>query len=137
MKTLPVAVAAAFAGALIVVACSDDSPHDADAAVCDCPAAEAPITASRVHRVLDVNVSIAPNASGISSAVCPTGEILVSGGCEIAVDNSADRMVLMQSHPFAATAGAPATQWFCSWKNDAGTGAAEVRAVALCLAPAQ
>ncbi len=136
MKTLPVAFAAAFAGALIVVACSDDSPQDVDAAACDCPAAEPPITATRIHRVESATASIAPNIGDSNSANCPAAEILVGGGCEIAVDNSAGRTFLTQSYPRTTTAGAPATQWFCEWKNDNGTGAAEVRAIALCLAPA-
>lgn len=137
MNTLPVAIAAAIAGALIVVACSDDSPHDADAAVCDCPAAEPPVTAARIHRVETINVSVPPNGFGNPIVDCPASEVPISGGCEIVVDNSAGRMVLMESHPFSNVAGGPTTSWRCSFKNDGGTGAAEVRAIALCLAPAQ
>lgn len=136
MKSLPAAFAAALAGALIVVACSDDSPHDADAAVCDCPAAEPPISAARVHRVESGNVSVAPNSFGMPIVDCPANEVPISGGCEIVLDNSAGRMVLMESHPFSNVTGGPTTSWRCSFKNDAGTGAADVRAVALCLAPA-
>lgn len=137
MKTIPAVVAAAFAGALIVVACSDDTPHDADAAVCDCPTAEAPITASRINRVESGYASVAPNDVGVPSVDCPASEVLISGGCEIGVDNSAGRIVLAQSHPRSVPVGGPSTGWSCFFRNDGGTGAAEVRAVALCLAPAQ
>ncbi|MEZ4402569.1 MAG: hypothetical protein R3B06_21275 [Kofleriaceae bacterium] len=136
MKIVPVAIASALAGALVVVACSDDSPGDADAAVCDCPAAEPPITTGRIHVATDTN-TIAPNAGDNALAQCQTNEVLLSGGCEITLDNSAGKMVLVQSYPYTVVGATTPQGWYCTWRNDAGSGPADVRAIATCLAPAQ
>lgn len=135
MKALPVVVCSALAGALVVVACGDDSPS-ADAATCDCPAAEPPITPARIHRVDGMN-TVAPNTADGVGVACPAGETLLSGGCYIGVDNSAGHMVMLESRPNPVMASEVATSWLCRWRNDNGSGSAEIHAQALCLRPAQ
>lgn len=135
MKTLFTILAAALGGAALVVACSDDSPPDADAAVCDCPAAEAPITSSRMHRV-DATAPAATNALASPSAACPAGEIFISGGCYIDVDNTAREVTLMFAGAVPGDAAQEARAWECRFVNRSATATATVRAQALCLRPA-
>ncbi|MEZ4400004.1 MAG: hypothetical protein R3B06_08295 [Kofleriaceae bacterium] len=135
MKLLPIAIGSALLGAVVVVACSDDSPGNADAAVCDCPPAEPPITTTRIHVATDTN-TIAPNAGDTALATCADNEILLSGGCEITLDNSAGKMILVQSYPRTRMGATVPQDWYCTWRNDAGSGPADVRAIATCLQPA-
>ena len=51
-KGLMTLAAGVGVGIALVLSCGDDSPGDADAAVCDCPAAEAPL-AGRVQEFED------------------------------------------------------------------------------------
>lgn len=131
MKALALCIASAVAGAVTIVACSDDSPHDADAAVCDCPASEPPITAARLHRV-DGPVDVAL-ANTISSpfANCPAGEVVMSGSCYIDQDRT-PRQVWVQ----AAGANPTGTSWTCNFVNSDLTNTADVHAQALCFKPA-
>jgi hypothetical protein len=135
MKRLVSILAAAFAGAVIVVACSDDSPHDVDAATCDCPAAEAPISASRIHRV-DDGGTLAANSVGEATAGCPAGELLVSGSCYVDVDNTAREVTLVQAGALPSGAAMEARGWGCRFVNHSATATATYRAQALCLRPA-
>jgi len=52
-RAIPLIVAGVIAGIALVLSCGDDSLHNADAAVCDCPTAEPPITASRIVQIED------------------------------------------------------------------------------------
>lgn len=135
MKRLVSILAAALAGAIIVVACSDDSPPDADAATCDCPAAEAPLTATRMHRV-DAAVTIATNSIDTPTAGCPAGELFVSGSCYIDVDNTPREVSLMFAGAVPSDATSEARGWTCQFVNRSATATATVRAQALCLRPA-
>jgi hypothetical protein len=137
MKTLVTIAASALAGALVVVACSDDAPRpaDADAGVCTCPPAEAPITASRLHRV-DSGTVVVPILSRAEAAVaCPAGELLLGGSCYIDVDESVRQVYLREAAITPEPASAPADGWYCNYGNASDLGTAMVRAQALCLRP--
>lgn len=135
MKALSLALASGLAGAAIVIACSDDSPRRADAATCDCPIAEPPITQARIHRVA-VPTTVPTGSSAIATAGCATDEVLLSGGCEITADNTPDQIVIEISAPHPGDLTVSADSWTCRWRNGSFTGTAEVRAQALCLRPA-
>ncbi len=126
MKKLALILSAGFAGAVVVVACSDDSPHDVDAATCDCPAAEPPITTARIRRVEGPTATVTSGTIGGAGAVCPAGEVLVTGGCTVLVGT--DDLVLMEAFPNDAS------NFACAWRNN-GPGDAQVRAIANCLRP--
>lgn len=132
MKTLVMLLSAALAGALLVVACSDDSPPDADAATCDCPAAERPLTAARMRRVDGTNTAAA-NSVASASAACPAGELFVSGSCYIDTDNTAREVALMFAGALPGDASQEARAWECDFVNRSATATATIRAQALCL----
>lgn len=137
MKTLVVAIASALAGALIVVACSDDSPTpaDADAGACNCPAAEAPIVASRLHRVDSGLVTVPLASSGEAGVACPAGELLLGGSCYIEQDETAQQVALKEAGMAPESGSAVGTTWSCLYGNQSTVGTAMVRAQALCLRP--
>lgn len=131
IKTLATLLAGAVAAAVLIVACSDDSPPDADAAVCDCPAAEAPL-AGRIMRVRGLDSDLPANSFTIATASCPTGAILLSGWCQI---------VNMAGTPpqaaIVASGSSPseANTWQCNW-NNYNIGSGITHAEAVCLMPA-
>lgn len=122
------ALSAFVAGVLLVVACSDDSPGDADAATCDCPAAEPPL-AGRVI-VVTGNRSIPASGADLAEAVCPTGATLLGGGCRLAVPDS---VVLEEAGPNRDAPAQP--RYWCRWKSTAPD-ARMATAEAICLVPA-
>lgn len=127
MKTLATLLMGAVGATALIVACSDDSPGDADAAVCDCPAAEPPLT-GRIAQVRGADATLAANGSQVGVATCPAGATLMSGWCELT--NASAQAALVSAGPFP---GQPQT-WTCEWANyNAGT--ATVHAVAYCLTP--
>lgn len=129
MKTLATLLVGAVGATAMIVACSDDSPRDADAATCDCPAAEPPL-AGRVMQVRGTDADLQANGTGVGVATCPANSILISGWCELT--NSSAQAALVNSGPFPSQ---PQT-WTCEWRNyNAGIGT--VHAVAFCLMPAQ
>ena len=141
MKHIVYLVIGAACSAAIIVACSDDSPpridaaDAADAAVCDCPAAEAPITAARIVRVDDLRTAAA-NMIQEPIAACPGGSILLSGSCYIDQDNTAREISLRWTGSEPMEANMAARSWRCSFDNKSTTATAIVRAQALCLIPA-
>ncbi len=129
MKTLATLMAGAVGATVLIVACSDDSPRDADAAACDCPAAEPPL-AGRMAQVRGADSTVAANGFGTATATCPANAILVSGWCELV--NGGAQAALVNAGPFPSQ---PQT-WTCLWNNyNAGIGT--VHAVAFCLMPPQ
>ena len=137
MKTIITVAASALAGALVVVACSDDSPTpaDADAGSCNCPAAEPPINAARLHRV-DSGLVTVPLASQAEAGIaCPTGELLLGGSCYIDQDETAQQVSLKQAGMQPEGGGVTGTAWSCLYGNQSTVGTAMVRAQALCLRP--
>ena len=127
MKKLALVLTSALAGAVVVVACSDDSPHDVDAATCDCPAAEPPVTVARIHRVEGPMATITASTIGGAGAACTAGEVLVTGGCIVLT--ATPGLVLTEAFPNDAM------NFACGWFNN-GPGDAQVRAIANCLRPA-
>lgn len=115
--------------------CPDDSPGtSADAAVCSCPAAEAPIKPRIVKFARSVTVPAAdpPNTDGRASmsALCPDNAIVITGGC-LARDGQRADVILEQAYAVIADGGGT---WLCNWKN-IGTEAFMATAVAYCLMP--
>jgi len=118
MKTpsiLAALLVGAFGGAGLIVACSDDSPSDADAAVCDCPAAEPPL-AGRIITVSGV-ISIPAGGPGVGGGSCPSGSILLGGGCKLDADDIAIHLI---------SAGADrrvpeAIGYLCLWSSTSAT----------------
>lgn len=116
-------------GAILVIACSDDSPDDADAAVCDCPSAEPPL-AGRITSVRN-QTTISGASTGIAGAGCPIGATILGGGCEqMAVDAG---VVLLEAR-IDRTTNQPT--YVCTYSSTVA-GNHVVFAEAICLMPAQ
>lgn len=115
--------------------CPDGSPGaSADAAICSCPAAEAPIKPRVMKFTRSVTVPAAdpPNTDGRAgmSALCPDNAIVVTGGC-LARDGQRADVILEQAYADIANGGG---SWQCNWKNT-GIEAFTATAVAYCLMP--
>ena len=138
MKMILTALASAATAAVLVIACGDDSPTHvdaaidsrADAAACDCPAAEPPL-AGRIMRVRGLDGPLGPSGGGASLATCPTGAILLSGWCDIVNDPGTPPQARITT--IGASPTTPNT-WLCVWENSA-FGSAVVHAEAVCLLP--
>ncbi|MBP6632091.1 MAG: hypothetical protein KBG28_24805 [Kofleriaceae bacterium] len=115
------------AGVVLVLSCSDDAPGSADAAACDCPAAEPPLPA-RVS-VVETLTTIPAGGRAGNFAQCPAGAIVLTGGCTGVNIIQQPDVLLQYSIP-----GAPQAGWSCGWRNDSAV-AAEVKVVAHCLNP--
>lgn len=103
------------AGVALVLSCSDDSPSHADAATCDCPAAEPPIATRIVIR--SGTDTIAANARGGQGVACPQGAVLLTGSCTTETLNPLRDVTLEQSG-FHEVAG---DGWNCMFKNNEAT----------------
>ncbi len=114
-------------GVVLVLSCGDDSPGNADAAACDCPAAEAPI-AGRLVRVSDTQV-INPGSTSAEGAGCPEGGLLISGMCTNDPITSGADLTLQQSG-----ASDNLQSWTCWFKNNS-LSPVTVKATAICLMP--
>lgn len=123
------ATTGAVVAAGLILACSDDSPPHADAATCDCPAAEAPI-AGRVMLVT-ATTPVSATSSAVGGAACPAGATLLTGGCG-QDGTDIDNMLVYKSQPMDDGS----ERWACGWHNERAT---EVtgKAYARCLMPAQ
>jgi len=138
MKMILTALASAATAAALVIACGDDSPTHvdaaidsrADAAACDCPAAEPPL-AGRIMRVRGFDDALEPSGVGVSGAACPAGAILLNGWCDIVNDAGTPPQARITT--IGASPTAPNT-WLCVWENSA-FGSAVVHAEAVCLLP--
>lgn len=132
IKNLILLLSGTVLSAGVIVACSDDSPHDADAGVCDCPAAEPPIS-GRFMRMRGIDGSLPANSFGIGSATCPAGATLISGWCDFEnMPGTPPQLALVKA---GSSPDTPNT-WQCQWNNYNG-GSATVHAEAVCLVPAQ
>lgn len=123
--------AGAVAGISLVIACSDDSPPQADAATCDCPAAEAPlagriVTVTTTGRVPPPDPPAEDGRESVAAS-CPQGATLLSGGCDAV---GAPLSLLEVSFP------TDNGSWVCGWKNT-DTIPITTKAIAKCLVPAQ
>jgi hypothetical protein len=130
-QTLPSLVVGVLAGFCLVIACGDDggAPIDAadaaDAAACDCPAAEPPVPER--FELRENAVVVEPNATTIHGAGCQLGELLVGGGCFL--PNFPTEVALVTS---GVNKGG---NWQCTWKSTAPV-AINAFAQAFCLVPA-
>ena len=117
-------------GLVLILACSDDSPSDSDAATCDCLPAEAPLAGRAVEteRPFTLPPLSERNGQAGTNVRCPIGGVLLSGGCAASVGAVSD-IVLTASYPVQDS-------WSCEWKNNTNE-AVPVRAIARCLMPAQ
>ena len=120
-------LAGMLAGIVLVLSCSDGSPGKADAATCDCPAAELPI-AGRLMRV-NRTAAINSGSTGGQDAACPQGGLLISGSCTNETFSLPD-LTLQQSGFYRDDAQG----WSCSFKNNSAT-PVTVKATAICLMP--
>lgn len=110
------------------IACGDGH-GSADAATCDCPAAEPPLN-GRIMVVQGTPASVPANSAAGATVDCPVGAQLLTGGC-INVDNDAQTF-LMQSY------ATDTRTWACTYSNRRpDTQAVMVRATVTCLMPAQ
>lgn len=119
-------VSSALCGALLVLACSDDSPGDADAAACDCPAAEPPVPARIRWVTQDANV--APMSTGVAAASCPAGAKLLGGGCS---GSASDGFQILRTEPREA---GNIQGMSCTWRSTQAV-AEMATATAICLVP--
>jgi hypothetical protein len=115
-------------GVAMTLSCDDDSPARVDAApVCDCPAAEPPITVQRVVEVKNTG-TLPPvtdtGGRGAAGAACPFDYLALSGSCEID-DRAGQDIVLVEI--ISGNGG-----WNCIWKNHTNAPVA-VRATVRCL----
>ena len=103
--------AGVLAGIALVLSCSDDSPGHADAASCECPAAEAPI-AGRITIVQQTFV-VSANARGGIEGGCAPGATMLTGSCTTDTVNPLRDVTLEQSGFYAQENG-----WYCRFKNN-------------------
>jgi hypothetical protein len=129
ISKLAIAACGLLAGVVLVVSCSDDSPGDADAAACDCPAAEPPLNG----RIVAVRASnpIQPGTGGGQVASCPQGATILGGACEVMIS---DRSIQVASSRIDRTAS---HGYVCEWSARDATVANTGTAEAICLVPAQ
>ncbi len=109
----------------LLLACSDDSPGDADAAACNC---EPPLT-GRIVQVESIRTDQSGSNVG-TGAACGTNARLLGGGCELRGQN-VGTLVLNQS---GYNDGNPLL-YGCQWQNPASITVETVRAWAICLNP--
>lgn len=125
-RSILLLMAGAASGVAFVLSCGDnlgvranadaaaaDAPKAPDAAtICDCPAAEPPLTG----RFMTVNSTrtVPGNTIGINSAVCPAGSLLISGSCTQDLLNPIPNLILQQSGFFEAYP----TEWWCMFRNN-------------------
>ncbi|MBP9166838.1 MAG: hypothetical protein KBG48_05600 [Kofleriaceae bacterium] len=134
MKTFASLFAGATASAVLIVACSDDSPSRADAAACDCPAAEPPL-AGRVMRVRGLDDTLVPGGQAAAGAMCPAGSILLHGWCDELQEGGTRPEIAITS---AGASPAQPNLWACIYKSYSTAGPNTiVHAEAVCLMPAQ
>lgn len=118
------------AGVTFVVSCSDDSPGTADAATCDCPAAEPPLAGRIV--VVEATRTLAASEVASLQAVCPTGAQLLSGSCtHAATAPQSDPDIRLKESGFYPNSP---NFWSCTYQNSA-TQTREFRVQAICLKP--
>lgn len=115
-----------LAGIVLVISCGDDSPK-ADAATCDCAAAEPPI-AGRLMRFSNTR-TIGPNSVSAEGAGCPQGGLLISGSCTN--DTSSGPDLTLQQSGFYDNVG---QGWNCVFKNNSAA-PVTIKVTAICLMP--
>jgi len=129
-KSFLLVAAGAVGGVLFVLSCGDDGPADVDAAapVCDCPAAESPITEGRLE-IRDNQVAIPAGGYATESNGCDAPAITFQAGCRLAEANP--QVALSEAGPYPDVPGS----WSCAWNNAGATPATGIVRV-VCLNPA-
>lgn len=129
-NSIAIFLAGSLSSLILVLSCGDQHPPSADAAACDCSPAEAPLAgrAMEVERQFMLPPSTERNGRAATAVQCPSGGVLLSGGCAASVGAVPD-IVIEASFPAQDS-------WACSWKNNSNE-AVPVRAIARCLMPAQ
>lgn len=125
LQTTLTLLTGAIIGIGLVVACSDDSPGTADAAECNCPAAEPPVPA----RLMEIKATstIAANSANSAGASCPPNSRYISGQCGYPGGASRDAYIQLSQRNAA-------NQHICTFQNNEPN-PIEVEAVVLCLVP--
>jgi hypothetical protein len=118
-----------IAATALHLSCDGDGAAPADAAAqCDCPAAEAPLV-GRLTRASATIESASMMVNG-QVALCPIGDIVISGGCKGGSNDS--RYLLKTSYPEPADAP---VGWYCQFYNGTASPVTS-EAHVLCLKPA-
>lgn len=127
-------VAGMVAGVIFVVSCSDDSPGTADAATCDCPAAEPPLAGRIV--IVEATRTLDPSQVGSLQAACPTGAQLLSGSCTQATTGPqlVPDIRLIESGFYPHPNPANQNIWSCTFQNHV-IDTRDFRVQAICLKP--
>lgn len=120
-------LAGMLTGIVLVLSCGDDSPGKADAATCDCPAAELPI-AGRLMRFSNTRTLDPGNTNG-NSASCPQGGLLISGSCTNNASSLPD--LTLQQSGFVSD---DSQGWSCYFKNNSAV-PVTIKVTAICLMP--
>lgn len=122
--------AGACVAVVSIVACSDDSPGDVDAAVCDCPAAEPPLPG----RIMTMSTTgnITPASTGGATAICPAGAKVLGGACSIMNPDAQIQVSFSRVEQSGSAEG-----YTCVWTALSATLANTGTAQAICLVPAQ
>jgi hypothetical protein len=126
-RTTLLVVSGMVAGIALVLSCGDDATRPVDAAdppKCDCPAAEPPL-AERIVQVENTQTipAMGEDTQGVG---CPSGAIVLSGGCANLVGQTS-QILVEESFPGD-------TSWQCGWRNPSNT-PIQVRVIARCLKP--
>jgi hypothetical protein len=131
-RTTLLLVSGAVAGIALVLSCGDGSPRSVDAAdggTCTCPAAEPPL-AGRIVQVEEMTTIPANDEAG-GGAACPSGAIMLSGGCANLLGQTS-QILVEESLP--GPEGSSIQGWNCRWRNPSNT-PIQVRGIARCLKP--
>ena len=136
-RTLVLCSAGVIAGIAFVLACSDDSPSDADAApVCDCPEAEPPLAGRIVVEEWPGSINVGHGYS--SGAACNLIEGVspptLSGGCRIVDETIRKSGDVKLVESYKTNVGGQ-EGWICTYDN-ATTDTVEIMITLTCLLPA-
>jgi hypothetical protein len=122
-------IAGMFAGIVLLLSCSDDSPGHVDAATCDCPPAEPPV-AARIMIVSQTR-TIPANSRSSQGAQCPQGALRLEGSCTTADLNPVRDVTLEQAGFYEPN---DTLGWNCFFKNNEAT-PVTIKASVVCLLP--
>lgn len=108
LRELSLIVVGSVGAVALMLSCSDDSPPDADAAVCDCPT---------LTTVQDVRPAQGGTPGVVFAlAACPAGSTLVGGGCELSGNGSSQLILFMAGR----RASLDPPNYGCEWNNPNG-----------------
>src|SRR5512144_80454 len=119
VKHVLILMTGAIFGVAAVLSCSDSSPRRSDAATCDCPASEPPLTG---RLIFQDDIQILPplggvdNGNGAAGAGCPRGTQFLSGSCTNTTAGLVD--ITLKEAGFTDNAN---PGWRCSFHNNTTT----------------